>query len=213
VPRPQEELLKRLVIAVRDLASDPRRDERHLDRVRFDDPPERFERVELSESEKVEILRRDSFTCRYCGIRTVFLPVLRALSAMFPDPFPLDDGWTVQGTHPAYNLLSSTYDHIVSPTRGGESDPQNVVTACWPATRVSPTTRSMKSASSCFRLATRIGMASRGFIRSSVSRYRTRTSDITAVGSRRSPAAAPARTSRSSRRTPKREVPLSMQSR
>lgn len=51
---------------------------------------------------------------------------------MFPDPFPLDDGWTLQGTHPAYNLLSSTYDHIVSPVRGGKSDPQNIVTACWP---------------------------------------------------------------------------------
>lgn len=131
VPRPQEELLERLVIAVRDLANDPRRDERHLDRVRFD-PPIRIESVALSASIKLDILRRDSFTCRYCGIRTVFLPVLRALSAMFPDPFPVDDGWTLQGTHPAYNLLSATYDHVVSPTQGGESDPGNLVTACWP---------------------------------------------------------------------------------
>jgi 5-methylcytosine-specific restriction endonuclease McrA len=80
----------------------------------------------------VEILRRDSFTCRYCGIRTVFLPVLHALSSKFPDSFPVDAGWTAQGTHPAYSLLSATYDHILSPTRGGESEPENVVTSCWP---------------------------------------------------------------------------------
>lgn len=131
MPRPQEELLERLEIAVRDLASDPRRDQGHLDHVLFD-PPERAASVRLSESMKLEILRRDAFTCRYCGIKTVFLPVLGVLSLMFPDRFPVDNGWTVQGTHPAYALLSSTFDHVVAVTQGGETDLNNLVTACWP---------------------------------------------------------------------------------
>ena len=62
----------------------------------------------------------------------MFLPVLGALSLMFPDRFPVDDGWTVQGTHPAYSLLSATFDHVVAVTQGGKTDLNNLVTACWP---------------------------------------------------------------------------------
>jgi HNH endonuclease len=91
-----------------------------------------MENVPLSHSGKLEILRRDSFTCQYCGIKTVFLPVLRALSSTFPDRFPRDDGWTAQGTHPAYSLLSATFDHVLPLARGGTSDPENLVTSCWP---------------------------------------------------------------------------------
>jgi 5-methylcytosine-specific restriction endonuclease McrA len=81
---------------------------------------------------KLDILRRDSFTCRYCGIMTIFLPVLHALSLKFPRPFPVDDGWTAQGTHPAYSLLSATFDHVVPSSRGGNSELGNLVTSCWP---------------------------------------------------------------------------------
>jgi len=96
-----------------------------------------MENVRLSDSGKLEILRRDSFTCRYCGIKTVFLPVLRALSSMFPDRFPRDDGWTVQDTHPAYSLLSSTFDHGAS-FDAGHIRPRGLVTSCWPCNSGKP---------------------------------------------------------------------------
>ena len=129
LPRPQEELRERLVIAVRALADDG--DGGHLERVHFN-PPERSALEPLPTTEKVAILQRDSFTCRYCGIRQIFLPVLRALSEGYPDRFPVDSGWTTHGTHPAYNLLSATFDHVIPPDKGGKSDPETIVTACWP---------------------------------------------------------------------------------
>ena len=43
---------------------------------------------------------------------------------MFPDRVPVDAGWTAQGTHPAYSLLSGTFDHVLPSTRGSKSDPR-----------------------------------------------------------------------------------------
>ena len=130
MPRPQEELLKHLERAVRALAEDPQGD--HLGPLRYR-PPQRFDRVRLSDRELLRIWRRDFFTCRYCGIRTIFTPVLRAISDIHPEDFPYDPNWRAQFTHPAYPLLSATCDHYVPITRGGDPlDEDNLVTACWP---------------------------------------------------------------------------------
>ncbi|MGH9063909.1 MAG: HNH endonuclease [Acidimicrobiales bacterium] len=37
---------------------------------------------------RAEVFGRDHFSCRYCGTRTIAVPVMRAMSAISPDPFP-----------------------------------------------------------------------------------------------------------------------------
>lgn len=82
---------------------------------------------------KVAIHRRDSWTCRYCGGRTVAPPVLRFLSELYPDDFPYHPNWRAGQVHPAYLLVSTSLDHVHPGGRGGSwLDEDNLATACWP---------------------------------------------------------------------------------
>jgi len=82
---------------------------------------------------RVAIHRRDCWTCRYCGARTIAPPVLRFLSEIYPDEIPHHPNWKARQVHPAYLLLSTSLDHIDPGGRGGSwLDPENLVTACWP---------------------------------------------------------------------------------
>jgi 5-methylcytosine-specific restriction endonuclease McrA len=82
------------------------------------------------------VFGRDSWTCRYCGGKTVAMPVLRALSSLYPDEFPHHPNWKAGQVHPAYLLISTSLDHRDPGTRGGRwRDPENLVTACWPCNR------------------------------------------------------------------------------
>lgn len=82
---------------------------------------------------KIAIHRRDSWTCRYCGGRTVAPPVLRFLSELYPDDFPYHPNWKAGQVHPAYLLVSTSLDHVHPGGRGGSwLDEDNLVTACWP---------------------------------------------------------------------------------
>jgi len=47
-------------------------------------PAQTERRPSLTPRLQAEVFRRDAFTCRYCGARTVPPPVLRVLSALFP---------------------------------------------------------------------------------------------------------------------------------
>jgi len=61
---------------------------------------------------RVAIHRRDCWTCRYCGGRTVAPPVLRFLSEVYPDDFPYHPNWRAGRVHPAYLLVSTSLDHV-----------------------------------------------------------------------------------------------------
>jgi hypothetical protein len=81
----------------------------------------------------VRVYWRDYWTCRYCGQRTIFYPVMPLLGAIFPDLFPYHPNWKAGQTHPAVAALSSTVDHVVPAAAGGEwLAESNLVTACWP---------------------------------------------------------------------------------
>lgn len=83
--------------------------------------------------ETVTTFRRDCWTCRYCGTRTIALPILRLLSCIYPDRFPYHPHWKAGQVHPAYLLLSTSLDHVHPGGRGGAWDaPDNLVAACWP---------------------------------------------------------------------------------
>jgi 5-methylcytosine-specific restriction endonuclease McrA len=79
------------------------------------------------------VFRRDSWTCRYCGGKTIPIFVLRVLSSLYPDTFPHHPNWKAGQVHPAYLLISTSLDHRDPGARGGGwTDPDNLVTACWP---------------------------------------------------------------------------------
>jgi hypothetical protein len=75
--------------------------------------------------------RQDSFTCRYCGRRTVFLPVLRLLAMPFGTIFPYHPRWKMTGCHLGFWRDVASCDHKVPIARLGSSEPSNLVTACY----------------------------------------------------------------------------------
>jgi 5-methylcytosine-specific restriction endonuclease McrA len=81
--------------------------------------------------EQLRIFRRDSFTCRYCGKQTLFIPVLRILSKLFPEHLPHHPHWRWGATHPIYWTHGCSGDHLVPVSRGGDPGVSNLVTACY----------------------------------------------------------------------------------
>jgi 5-methylcytosine-specific restriction endonuclease McrA len=74
---------------------------------------------------------RDSFTCVYCGRRTVVLPVLGLVSEMLPAEFPCHPNWKRDIAHRFYWDLSTTLDHVAAVSTGGDWRAEaNLVTAC-----------------------------------------------------------------------------------
>ena len=83
---------------------------------------------QFSESQALEVFRRDGFIDRYSGDRLVFPGTLRLLSHYYPKAFPYHSHWHTEKTHLAYWLLCPTIDHVVPVTRGGSNDMDNFVT-------------------------------------------------------------------------------------
>ena len=89
-------------------------------------------RGSLSPRLQVAVFRRDKFTCRYCGQRTLFVPVLRVLSAIAPDEFPYHPNWKMSECHIAYWKCGTSIDHVVPVARGGSASAvNNLITACY----------------------------------------------------------------------------------
>lgn len=106
-----------------------------LQQIRFEPTPRRPERWPAT-SVIARIYARDRYQCRYCGERTILPPVMRLLSRVCPDEFPMHTNWKAELTHPAFVSRSTTLDHV-SPIAGG-GDPlaeTNLVTSCWGCNR------------------------------------------------------------------------------
>lgn len=88
-------------------------------------------RPSLPLSRQIEVFFRDGFSCRYCGRRTIFPPVLRALAARFPAVLRYHPNWKMAECDLAFWRESASCDHLVPVARGGSSEPQNLVTACY----------------------------------------------------------------------------------
>lgn len=93
---------------------------------------DRLRRPTVSTRAAVAVFRRDSWTCRYCGLRTIAPPVLRFLSEIYPKEFPYHPNWKSGEIHDSWLVLSTSLDHVVPGARGGDwHAPENLVTACW----------------------------------------------------------------------------------
>jgi 5-methylcytosine-specific restriction endonuclease McrA len=74
----------------------------------------------------------DSYTCVYCGRRTIHRGVLRLLTLRFPVAFPLHPYWKAAETHRAHWDISTSVDHIDPVSRGGDWQAvDNLATACY----------------------------------------------------------------------------------
>jgi 5-methylcytosine-specific restriction endonuclease McrA len=85
----------------------------------------------LSLTLRVQIYRRDRWTCRYCGKQTIFEPVMALVGSIFPQDFPYHENWKAGLVHPAVLTQGTSLDHIIPVSRHGSwTDPGNLVTAC-----------------------------------------------------------------------------------
>lgn len=106
-----------------------------LDEIRVEPAPKRVERWPAT-SVIARIYERDAYQCRYCGEKTILTPVMRLLSRLFPEQFPMHSNWKADQTHPAFVSRSATLDHVVPIAGGGDPVAEdNLVTACWGCNR------------------------------------------------------------------------------
>jgi hypothetical protein len=95
--------------------------------------PARVARPPITPAAQVEVMRRDRYTCRYCGARTVPAAILRAVALAWPDCVPYQANWRTDSTHPLFAARTATFDHLRPHAHGGlDVTADNLVTACWP---------------------------------------------------------------------------------
>lgn len=77
------------------------------------------------------LFKRDGFRCRYCGVRVVPGRIAKRMQSIFgKDVFDA----TSRGNAPRHGVklaFSAALDHVVPHSRGGRTDPENLVTSCW----------------------------------------------------------------------------------
>ncbi len=112
-----------------DLVIDQRSDEaaerlRAIARVGLD-------HAELPLARQAAVFARDRYTCRYCGTRTILIPVMYTISALYGSIFKAHRHWRRAQTDVAYWTYSTSLEHVVPSRHGGSNEFDNLVTACW----------------------------------------------------------------------------------
>ena len=77
---------------------------------------------------KRQLIGRDGYHCRLCGIPVIREEVRKRLHALYPEALP----WAVGNInqHAAFQVLWLQYDHLVPHARGGSNDLDNMLIAC-----------------------------------------------------------------------------------
>ena len=77
-----------------------------------------------------EILRRDGFHCRFCGIPVIRKEVRSFLMKLYPQELRWGAGAAEQ--HYAFQAMWLVFDHVVPHKRGGLTSLENILVACQP---------------------------------------------------------------------------------
>ena len=77
-----------------------------------------------------EIIRRDGYHCRFCGIPVIPVEVRQLLNRHYPEAATWGPRNVEQ--HAALQCMWLQFDHLVPNERGGTSDLENVVVTCAP---------------------------------------------------------------------------------
>jgi 5-methylcytosine-specific restriction endonuclease McrA len=80
-----------------------------------------------------EVYARDSYRCRYCGLRLLALPAFKRFeAAVGPDVFRITGARRNRDYAGPCLVFRPVADHVDPWGRGGTTDLANLVTACWP---------------------------------------------------------------------------------
>ncbi len=79
-------------------------------------------------SEKNQLLLRDGYHCRFCGMPVIRREVREFIKKIYPEALP----WGKQNIeqHAAFQAMWVQYDHILPHARGGNNDLDNMVITC-----------------------------------------------------------------------------------
>ena len=81
-----------------------------------------------SSAQKNELLRRDGYNCRFCGIPVIRPEIKKLLHKIYPESIPW--GRTNASQHAAFQCMWVQYDHVVPHSSGGTNDLNNLVITC-----------------------------------------------------------------------------------
>lgn len=81
-------------------------------------------------AEKRELLKRDGYHCRFCGIPLIRKEVRERIRKIYPRVLP----WGKQnaGQHAAFQAMWLQYDHVLPHAKGGNNELENIVITCAP---------------------------------------------------------------------------------
>lgn len=77
-----------------------------------------------------EVIERDGYHCRFCGMPVISAKRRKAIAQIYPDQ--LRWGKSNAERHAAFWCMWLQFDHVLPNGRGGASSPDNVVVACAP---------------------------------------------------------------------------------
>ena len=78
---------------------------------------------------KQQVLARDGYCCRYCGIPVIDADIRKLVRQHYPDAVPWVSSAPEQ-QHSAFSCMWLQYDHVVPHSHGGRSDEENIVVSC-----------------------------------------------------------------------------------
>jgi 5-methylcytosine-specific restriction endonuclease McrA len=97
--------------------------------ARVQKAPRVKERMPTS-AQKAELLRRDGYHCRFCGIPVIRTEIRKRIHVAYPDALP----WGRRNTdqHAAFQAMWVQYDHLVPHSDSGTNALENIVITCGP---------------------------------------------------------------------------------
>ena len=97
------------------------------------DPPKAPSRLKNTKQHKPstfrQVLQRDCFHCRFCGIRVIVPAARKRIAKLLPGIMKWGDGNL--GKHSCM-VLQASPDHVLPKSWGGSNEMSNLVTACYP---------------------------------------------------------------------------------
>jgi 5-methylcytosine-specific restriction endonuclease McrA len=80
-----------------------------------------------------QVYARDSYRCRYCGLDLFAIPAFKRFQRnVGPEVFPISKTHRNKDSAGACLVFRPVADHVEPWSRGGRTDLDNLVTACWP---------------------------------------------------------------------------------
>lgn len=77
---------------------------------------------------KQQVVARDGYRCRYCGLWLIPAEVRKTLNRLYPEALPW--GRRNSEQHSAFQALWLQFDHVAPASYGGDSTIENIVVCC-----------------------------------------------------------------------------------